>query len=52
LVRKPEGKRQLGTGRRKWEDNIKMDLTVIGWEDWIHVNEDRRREHEKNFLIL
>jgi hypothetical protein len=26
LVRKPEGKRQLGRSRRKWEDNNKMDI--------------------------
>jgi hypothetical protein len=31
LVRKPEGKRPLGRPRRRWEDNIKMDLREIGW---------------------
>jgi hypothetical protein len=30
LVGRPEGKRPLGTPRRKWEDNIKMDLREIG----------------------
>jgi hypothetical protein len=30
LVGKPEGKRQLGRPRRKWEDNIKMDLQEVG----------------------
>ena len=30
LVRKPEGKRQLGRPRRKWEDNIKIDLQEVG----------------------
>jgi hypothetical protein len=30
LVGKPEGKRPLGRPRRRWEDNIKMDLTEIG----------------------
>jgi hypothetical protein len=37
LVGKPEGKRPLGTPRRRWEDNIKMDLQEIGYEamDWI-----------------
>jgi hypothetical protein len=30
LVGKPEGKRPLGRPRRKWEDNIKMDLQVVG----------------------
>jgi hypothetical protein len=39
LVGKPEGKRPLGTYRRRWEYNIKMDLKETGWEDadWIHV---------------
>jgi len=31
LAGKPEGKRPLGRQRRKWEDNIKMDLREIGW---------------------
>jgi len=30
LVEKPEGKRPLGRPRRKWEDNIKMDLQEVG----------------------
>jgi hypothetical protein len=30
LVGRPEGKRQLGRPRRRWEDNIKMDLKEIG----------------------
>jgi hypothetical protein len=37
LMGKPEGKRLLGRPRRKWVDNIKMDLREIGWDgvDWI-----------------
>jgi hypothetical protein len=37
LVGKPEGKRPLGIPRRRWVDNIKMDLREIGWDgmDWI-----------------
>jgi hypothetical protein len=31
LVRKPEGKIPLGRQRRRWMDNIKMDLREIGW---------------------
>jgi hypothetical protein len=31
LVGKPEGKRPLGRPRRRWVDNIKMDLLEIGW---------------------
>jgi hypothetical protein len=32
LVGKPEGKRPLGKQRRRWVDNIKMDLREIGWD--------------------
>jgi hypothetical protein len=37
LVGKPEGKRPLGRLRRRWVDNIKIDLLEIGWGgvDWI-----------------
>jgi len=31
LLGKPEGKRPLGRLRRRWEDNIKMDLQEVGW---------------------
>jgi len=34
LVGKPEGKRPLGRPRRRWEDNITMDLHKVGWETW------------------
>jgi hypothetical protein len=39
LVTKSEGKRPLGRPRRRWEDNIRMDLREIGWKDvdWIHL---------------
>jgi hypothetical protein len=45
LVEKPEGKRQIGRPRRRWEDNIKMDLQEIGCRgmDWIDLAEDRDR---------
>jgi hypothetical protein len=33
-VGKPEGKRPLGTPRRRWEDNIKTNLQEVGWEAW------------------
>jgi hypothetical protein len=32
LVGKPEGRRPLGRPRRRWVDNIKMDLREIGWD--------------------
>jgi hypothetical protein len=43
LMRKPEGKRPLGIPRRRWEDNIRMDLIQIGWGgmDWIDLAQDR-----------
>jgi hypothetical protein len=43
LVGKPEGKRPLGRRRRRWVDNIKMDLREIGWDevDWIDLAQDR-----------
>jgi len=31
LLGKPEGKKQLGRHRRRWEDNVKMDLREVGW---------------------
>ena len=31
---KPEGKRPLGRPRRRWENNIKIDLQEVGWEAW------------------
>jgi hypothetical protein len=33
LVGKPEGKRPLGRPRRRWVDNIRMDLGEVGWSD-------------------
>jgi len=45
LVGKPEGKRPLGRPRRKWEDNIKMDLQeVVGvCGDWMELAQNRDR---------
>jgi hypothetical protein len=45
LVGKPEGKRPLGRLRRKWIDNIKMDLLeiVLNVVDWIGLDQDRYR---------
>ena len=45
LVRKHEGKRPLGRCRRKWEDNIKMDLQEVRCvgTDWIELAQDRDR---------
>ena len=43
LVGKPVGKRPLGRPRRRWEDNIKMDLQEVGCGgmDWITLAQDR-----------
>jgi hypothetical protein len=43
FVGKPERKRQLGRPRRRWVDNIKMDIRERGWNgmDWIDLVQDR-----------
>ena len=45
LVGEPEGKRPLGRPRRRWEDNIKMELQEMGrvCGDWMELAEDRDR---------
>jgi len=45
LVGKPEGKRPLGRTRRRWEDNIKMDIQEVGCGgmNWIELAKDRDR---------
>jgi hypothetical protein len=45
LVGKPEGKRPLGIPRRRWEDNIKMDLQEVGGGrgDWMELAQDKDR---------
>ena len=44
LVGKLESKRPLGRPRRRWEDNIKMDLQEVGGgEDWMELAQDRDR---------
>jgi hypothetical protein len=45
LVKKPGGKTPLGRHRRRWEDNIKMDLQEVGCGgmDWIELAQDRGR---------
>jgi len=43
LVGKPEGRRALGRPRRRWVDNIRMDLQEVGcvYMDWIRLAQDR-----------
>jgi hypothetical protein len=45
LVGKPEGKRSLGRSKRRWVENIKMDLKEmgLGGMDWIDLAHDRNR---------
>jgi hypothetical protein len=44
LVGRPEGRRPLGGPRRRWEDNIKIDLQEVAWGmDWIDLAQDRDR---------
>ena len=45
LLGRPEEMRPLGRARRRWEDNVKMDLEEVVWErmDWIDVAEDTER---------
>jgi hypothetical protein len=45
FVRKPEGKRPLGRPRRRWVDNIRMDIGEVGWGDvdWIDLAKDKIR---------
>jgi len=45
LLGKPEGRRSLGRPRRRWVDNIRMDLQEVGcgYMDWIGLAQDRDR---------
>jgi len=45
LVEKPEGRRALGRPRRRWVDNIRLDLQEVGcgYMDWIGLAQDRER---------
>jgi hypothetical protein len=45
LVGKPEGRKPLGLPRRRWLDNIRMDLVEVLWGDvdWIGLAQDRDR---------
>jgi hypothetical protein len=42
LLGRSEGRRPVGRPRRRWEDNIRMDLQEVGWGmDWIDMAQDR-----------
>jgi hypothetical protein len=44
-VGKPYGRRPLGRTRRRWEDNIKIDIQGVEWGgiDWIELTQERER---------
>jgi hypothetical protein len=54
LAEKPEGRRPLGRPRRRWEDNIKMDLRELGWGvvDWINLAQDRDRWRALVYTVM
>jgi len=51
---KPEGKRPLGRPRRRWEDNIKMDLQEVECEGmgWIELAQDRDRRRALVYVVM
>jgi hypothetical protein len=52
LMRKPEGKRPLGRPRRRWVDNIRMDLGEVGWGDGLAKDRNRWRALVNSVLNL
>jgi hypothetical protein len=51
LVGKPEGKRPLGNPRRRWVDNIKMDLREIGWNGMVRTGSNWLRIRTSGGLL-
>jgi len=54
LMGKPEGKKPLGRPRRRWEDNIKMDVQEVGCRgmDWIELAQDRNRWRALVYAVM
>jgi hypothetical protein len=54
LVGKPEGRRPLGRPRRRWEDNIKMDVREVGCEGayWVDLAQDRDRWRALVYTVM
>ena len=54
LMEKPEGRRPLGRPRRRWEDNIRMDLREVGcgFVDWMELAQDRDRRRALVSAVL
>jgi hypothetical protein len=51
---KREGKRLLGRPRRRWEDNIKMNLREVEWKDmyWMNFAQDQWRAIVNTIMVL
>jgi hypothetical protein len=49
LFGKPEGKRPFGRPRRRWEDNIRLDLREIGWQS-VDLNQGQDRDKWRSFV--
>jgi hypothetical protein len=54
LVGKPDRRRPLGRPKRRWEDNIKMDLREVGWGrmDWINLAHDMDRWRALVYMVI
>jgi hypothetical protein len=54
FVGKPEWKRPLGRPRRRWVDNIKIDLREIGWDgmDWTDLAQDRDQRRALVYTVM
>jgi hypothetical protein len=54
LVGNPEGRRPPERPRRRWEDNIKMDLREVGWMgvDWIDLAQDRDKWRALVYTVM
>jgi hypothetical protein len=53
LLGRPEVKRPLGRPRRRWVDNIKMDLREVGWDgmNWIDLAQDRDQTFSLHIML-
>jgi hypothetical protein len=54
LVRKPEGKSPLGRPRRRWKDNIRMDLREVRWRKdvgWVYLVQYRAQWRDLNTVL-
>jgi hypothetical protein len=53
-VEKPEGRRPLGRPRRRWEDNIKINLREVAWKgaDWIDLTQNTDRWRALVYTVM